>query len=55
MSTFNFKKFPGVIPPTPVKRGGEGTEEGEDRKGAREGRPHQFTFLATPLFLCMVI
>jgi len=39
------KKFPRVIPRTPLKRGGEG----EKREGAREGRSPQFTFLATPV------
>jgi len=39
----------GYTPGPPLKGGREGRGEGEERKGAREGSPPQFTFLATPL------
>jgi len=33
------KNFRGLYPRTPVKRGGEGRGEEEEREGAREGMP----------------
>jgi len=39
-NTFNFKKISGgYTPGLPLKGGGEGRGEREEREGAREGRP----------------
>jgi len=38
-STFNFQKIRGYTPGSPLKGGGEGRGEGEEREEAREGRP----------------
>jgi len=54
-NTFNFKKFPRVIPPDPVKRGRGRERRKRGEVGGKGGDPPpQFIFLAAPLVTVVV-